>query len=391
MNIKSILGKSYNGVIKIPGDKSISIRIVLLSNFFNGNFDIKNINLGSDTKTAIKCMNELYKYTDSIEKKLSSNKKVQIKPLVLNCNNSGTTMRLLAGLLSSVYHCTNLQFILKGDKSLEKRPMNRVVTPLQKMGFDIFCNDNTAPIYINFKGKHKHIKSFSYISKISSAQVKSCLQIAAYFSNIRLEYKEPYTSRNHTEIMLKYLKNNEYDKYIIPGDISTASTFITNAIIQKILYGKESNLKMKNIGINNTRIGFIKALRKMGIKIEIKNIRYLQGEKTSDIYFNTKNLNEYKGIHINKKEVPSIIDELPLLILLSFFAKTNSSFNGIEELKNKESDRLKAMINLSDYLSKNNKKALSHLLKSTDHRILMILKILRINNIKNKSYLNISI
>ena len=395
-NIKNILGKNYNGEINIPGDKSISIRALLLTNFFDGDYEIKNINLGEDTKTAIKCMNDLYKYTKICEKEFTNNYKCNIKPLTLNCENSGTTMRLLAGLLSSIYHCTKLRFILKGDKSLNSRPMDRITIPLQKMGFDIYCENNKSPIYINFTGKHKHIKNFTYASNISSAQVKSALQIAAFFSNIKLNYEEPYTSRNHTEIMLKFLKNDSSNNkskniYIVPGDISTASTFITNAIIQKVLYNNNSNIKMKNVGINDTRIGFLNAIKKMGIDFNIKNVKYLQNEKTADIYFNTKKLTEYNGIKIEKKDVPSMIDEIPLLVLLSFFAKTNSEFLGIEELRHKESDRINAIMDLSEYLSKNNKKALTRLQKSTDHRILMILKILHINNIKNKSYLNISI
>lgn len=407
------LGKPISGEIKIPGDKSISIRAVLISSFFYGDFDFENFNFCDDTKAAINCMDIIAKETSKPTNKIIS----------LDCKNSGTTMRLLAGLLCGMYNDSPYKFKLIGDKSLNKRPMERIIAPLKKMGFDIESkNGGNPPLYINCHHKHtckcsnhNHIKhNFSYTSNISSAQVKSCLEIASFCQGIELTYKEPYLSRNHTKIMLHYFKHLKSNsplpkyKYFIPSDFSTAAYFLANTI----LYGK--NITMKNICINPTRIGFLKCIKEMGIKVTLSNIRILQGEKIADIYYKTNISSNIKSISVLNSIIPSMIDEIPILAILLIKADGISKINGISELKVKESDRLKAITDVYDILnvkykinknsltiygdkdfdikniSQKQKKSLESY-NSKDHRILLLLKLLGAKKIKNTKYLNVSI
>lgn len=362
------LGKKQDGIFTVPGDKSISIRALLISSIFYGDFDLQNFNFCDDTKSAYRCINDLAKGKS-----------------VLDCGNSATTMRLLSGLICGMYEGTDYKFKLIGDKSLSKRPMKRIEEPLKKMGFNIKTTSGHAPIYI--KCVHNHKSEFSYISKIPSAQVKSCIELAAFALGMKLRYKEPIKTRNHTELMLKYFKNAESHIYKIPGDFSTAAFLITNAII----YG--SNIKIKDVGINKTRIGFYNALIKMGYNIKFINKRMWQNEPVADIVVkNTKP--RFSRLTFDKRTVPTMIDEIPLLALICAITPGEYKFKDLDELKVKESDRLLATQMILDYIGPNDKKrlkALKYLQNSKDHRMLLICKILRINGLKYEKYINVSV
>lgn len=367
-SLLKILGKKSDGTYTVPGDKSISIRSIFISNIFHGDFELQNINLCEDVKTALRCMDDLAK-----DKR------------VLNCGNSATTMRLLTGLICGMYEGTDYRFKLIGDSSLSKRPMKRVEEPLNKMGFSVKTTNGHAPIYI--KCIHNHREKFSYVSKVSSAQVKSCIELAAFALNMKLKYKEPVKSRNHTELMLKYFKNAKSHIYKIPGDFSTAAFLIANAII----YG--SNIKIKDVGVNPTRIGFYKALVKMGYDIKFVNKRIWQNEPVADIIVK-KSVPKFCKLTFDKKIVPSMIDEIPLLALICAITPGKYKFKDLDELRVKESDRLMATQMILDYIGPDDKKrlkALKYLQSTKDHRILLICKILRIKGLKYEKYINISI
>ena len=428
-SIIKYLGKKYNGTINIPGDKSISIRIALLSNLFYGDFDIQNFNYCKDVKTMLRSIDTLKNIdiygndcdcSHHIDSKMDYGHSHKKQLLKINCENSATTMRLLAGFISAMYMGQNITFILTGDNSLCSRPMARIITPLRKMGIDIYSkNENqTAPLYINC-GNYNKLKDITYINKISSAQVKSCLQIASLIAGTKLKYKEPYKSRNHTELMIKHFKSlHTHDDiptftYTVPSDISTASYYIANAILYK-----DSVITMKNIGINNTRTGFFSCLKKMGVKINFSDKQIIQNEPTATIKITNKDGIRLKPIFIDKSIVVSMIDEIPLLAILLASADGISKLSDIGELHYKESDRIVAIIELLKLLnikyketktsitiygdSKQFYESLSQikahiknapksLLNTKDHRILLILKLLNIPNIKHISYINISV
>lgn len=406
------LGKSINGNIKLSGDKSISIRLVIIAFILNKNMKVSNLNYCEDTKAAIQCINKL----KIINQK---NNFKNNKCVILNCKNSATTMRLLSGVLPALYSNKNISFILKGDSSLSKRPMKRIIKPLNKMGVDIKSTNNkfTPPLIINCKDSK--INNLTYKSNISSGQVKSSLQLAAFISNKKLNYKEPYESRNHTEIMLNYITNNKNNKYLVPSDISTASFFITNAILYK-----NSSITLNNILFNKTRIKYFETLIKIGIDIKISNKKIINGEKIATIKFKSNNNLNISPINIKKNDIPKMIDELPLLAIILIFANGISSIDGVNELKYKESNRLKAIIDIykllkikynltndkltiygnqnlkieeinkiinnKTKLNSTQKNSLERLKNSKDHRILILLLILGIKKIKNKKYLSIS-
>lgn len=398
------LGKKITGVVKIPGDKSISIRASIISSIFYGDFIFQNFNYCRDTKTTINCMTKISKFS-----------KNNNKYLTINCENSATTMRLLSGYLCGAFAGMDKVIKLTGDKSLSNRPMNRIVLPLSKMGASIKSTNGHAPIIIDLSKCKLH--DLKYKSSVSSGQVKSSLELAAYTSGVQLKYKEPSLSRNHTEIMIEYMHelmhhkhNGQFFTYKIPSDISTASFFIANALIYK-----GSNIKINNLLINETRNGFISYLKKSGANIKLKNKRKLQGEPVADISISfTKML---KSVQIKKNDIPKMIDEIPLIALLLAKAKGVSKIYGLSELKFKESDRYKAIKYILDlleikYIAKNNNlviygnpnidykiksqlsktqaAAIKYLKNTKDHRILLINKILNIKSKYNK-YINVSL
>ena len=325
MKIKGI--KRLRGEIKVPGDKSISHRAIIFGAISKGETIVSNILLSEDTLKTIQCFIEMGIEFNIDEK----NNRIKIfgkglnglkepkKPL--NCGNSGTTMRLLSGLLVG----QKFKSRLIGDSSLNKRPMDRVIVPLTKMGGNIKgVNNEYPPLDIEPSEK---LNSIVYELPVASAQLKSAILLASIYSNRRSIVIEKKVTRDHTERMFEYFQKNDFvgSELYVPGDISSAAFFIVAATIIK-----GSNIVLKDVGVNQTRTGIIDVLIQMGAKIEIKNIRIVNNEPIGDIYVSYAPL---KGIVIDEDLIGRLIDEIPILAVAAAFAEGTTIIRGAEDLK----------------------------------------------------------
>ena len=263
---------------------------------------------------------------------------------IINAGNSGTLMRLLTGILST----QTFNSAITGDNSLKSRPMARIIKPLTSIGAKIESNNYKAPIKIFSPGL---LSPINYEQDIASAQVKSCLVLASLFINKESIFYEKIPTRDHTENLLEHLGYKiERDKnffrlmgsqpliannIIIGSDISSASFFIVAALIVK-----GSNLKLDNININKYRTGILTVLKDMGADIRVSNIKKISNESVADIEVRYSNL---KPANVSGDVIPSLIDELPILFIACAITPGISKISGIEELRHKESDRIKAM------------------------------------------------
>ena len=343
----------FVGTINIPGDKSISHRALIIGSQATGIVKVSNLLESADVFST---MNALRKFGVHIIKR---GKNYHVYGLVvgglreyngtINCGNSGTTARLMMGLLST-YPIT-INFI--GDKSLSKRPMARVINILREFGANILPeNKNTMPF--KFLGSYVGLQNDQKLN-VPSAQLKSAWCLAALNTKGISTLEERFETRDHTEIMLKYLnanikvKKSKNKKIIsifgktpidakdisVPGDISSAAFMIILALISK-----NSTVTIKNVLLNPTRTGVLDVLKKMKAKIKIKNKKTICGEVVGDIEAKSSNL---KATVVSEKMAPRLIDEYPILFIAACFAKGTSKFNGVEELRVKESDRIKSM------------------------------------------------
>ena len=343
----------FIGTINIPGDKSISHRALIIGSQATGIVKVSNLLESADVFST---MNALRKFGVHITKR---GKDYHVYGLVvgglreyngtINCGNSGTTARLMMGLLST-YPIT-INFI--GDKSLSKRPMARVINLLREFGANALPeNKNTMPF--KFLGSYIGLQNDQKLN-VPSAQLKSAWCLAALNTKGISTLEERFETRDHTEIMLKYLnanikvKKSKNKKIIsifgktpinakdisVPGDISSAAFMIILALISK-----NSKVTIKNVLLNPTRTGILDVLKKMKAKIKIKNKKTICGEVVGDIEVKSSNL---KATTVPEKMAPRLIDEYPILFIAACFAKGTSKFNGIEELRVKESDRIKSM------------------------------------------------
>ena len=377
------------GDINLTGDKSITHRVLLLTSFVKGQHIIKNFPKNDDVMTTLSILNQygLNYYLNNNNINIDS-RNMSFKDSEINCNDSGTTARLMCGYLSGLdINCT-----IKGSDSLSKRPMSRIVDPLVSFGVDIDCNNGMLPIKIK---KRNQIKSkFNYKLHLPSAQIKSSLIFYALSINGESTIKGKIQTRDHLELFLSYLKypikiNNNNISIIgnykvsnnliidLPGDISSASFLIAAAILLQ-----DSKLIVRNICINPYRMGFINQLINMGAKIKLINQRSKYGELIADI--KVKYSINLKGIVVKEQDVPSMIDEIPIFCVVAAFAKGNTEIKGIKELKYKESNRIIAIIenfkamggNIesvnNNLLIKPKKKMYNTSIKSfNDHRIFM--------------------
>ncbi len=342
-------GKSLQGIIKLPGDKSITHRALIFSSLAAGKSIIKGISRGKDCLSTLNCLKHL---GVRIEEKgmnlvvygtgFSGLKK---PGKALDCGNSGTTMRLLSGLLAG----QNFSSILTGDKYLKRRPMQRIIQPLRKMGAEISANkDNYPPLKIS----GKKLRGIHYNSPIASAQVKSCLLLAGFQAEGVTTITEPIRSRDHSERMLKYLgiplkikgttvsiskAKFQGKEFSVPGDISSAAFFI---IAAAILSG--SKIKILDVGINPTRTGFLDVLKKMGVKIKLEKKREICGEPIANLV--VEGGMKLKALTIEGKIIPRIIDEIPVLAVLACFARGKTIIKDAGELRVKETDRIYAIV-----------------------------------------------
>ena len=342
--------KPFDKILEIEGDKSLSIRWALLASQANGKSTSYNLLKSEDVLSTLNCLKKLglkvniYKYKCEIISKGSNNFNYK-KNLTLDAGNSGTLGRLILGLL--VHSRTKIT--IKGDKSLSKRDFFRVIKPLKKFGAKFNSNNGKLPISITGTNFPKPIK---YFENKGSAQCKSSIMLAA-LNTKGITFIKARKSRDHTELLFKNLgikikmkKNKNYDliqikgknkikpfNYNIPSDISSSAFFIVLTALSK-----NSKLNIKNVNINPTRVGIIKILRLMGIKIKIKNPKIYKGEKIGNLII--KSQKYFKAINCPTKLNSAAIDEFLLIFLVAAKAKGVSYFKNLSELNQKESPRL---------------------------------------------------
>ena len=339
--------KKLKGEITVPADKSISHRAVMLSSLAEGKSIISNFSQGADCRSTVNLFKDLGVNIDFLNDKTLSIKGGSLKAPknFLNSGNSGTTMRLVSGILAG----QDFDSTLIGDESLSKRPMKRIIDPLKLMGADIISQDGKAPLYI----KGKKLIGIEYNSPLASAQVKSCVLLAGLNKNTegKTIYTEPYLSRNHTELMLNYLEADIQTKnstiIITPseliskdieivGDISSAAFFIVAGLIVE-----GSDFIIRNVGINTTRTGILDVISRMGGNIEIINQREISGELCADL--RVKYSENLKACEIFGEDIPRLIDELPIIAILASQAEGETVIKEAGDLRNKEADRISCL------------------------------------------------
>lgn len=344
--------KQIKGDISLPGDKSISHRALIFSSMAKGTSVINNLADGIDVQSTLNCLKQLgvkfNKDKESIIVEGVGLKGFQVPSRPLDCGNSGTTARLLSGLLIA----QNFESKIIGDESLSNRPMERLVEPLKLMGGNLSASkNNTLPLIIKSANE---LQSINYELIIPSAQVKSSIHIASLHSNEESSVIESVITRDHTERLLNLevikeknkliskssIKNYPTPKeYLIPGDISSAAFLIIAALLNK-----KSELIIRNVTLNKTRFAYIEVLKNMGGLIDIIKYNVSNYEKYGDLLITSS---ELQNIEIEEHIIPSLIDEIPILAVAGAFAKGKFEIRNCNELRVKESDRIKSIcINL---------------------------------------------
>lgn len=345
--------KAIKKTITIPGDKSISHRSVMLGSLANGTTHVHGFLTGEDCLSTIACFKKM-----GIEIELDgTDVTVHGKGLnglkapteTLDVGNSGTTLRLMTGILSAQpFSCT-----VTGDSSIQKRPMDRVEKPLKQMGAEITGQGGEkilAPLHITGHG----LKGTHYTLPVASAQVKSAIILAGLYAEGKTVITEPEATRDHTEIMLNHfgadIKRNGNDitvtpvkelyakEIFVPGDISSAAYFMVLGAVCP-----DSDITIKNVGINPTRTGIITVLENMGANITLLNERTVSGEKVADI--NVKYTPSLKSTTVEGDIIPKLIDEIPVIAVAACFAEGTTVIKDAQELKVKESNRIKTVVN----------------------------------------------
>ena len=344
-------GASVQGRIRVPGDKSISHRSIMLGSIAEGVTEVEGFLEGEDSLATLQAFRDMGVVIEGPHHGRVTIHGVglhglQAPPGPIYVGNSGTSMRLLAGLLAG----QNFTTVLTGDASLGKRPMGRVADPLREMGANIdTAAEGRPPLQIN--GGQSQLKGMDYVMPMASAQVKSCLLLAGLYAEGKTSVTEPAPTRDHTERMLKgfgypvqvngatatvesghKLAGGKID---VPADISSAAFFMVAASI-----AEGSDLTLEHVGINPTRIGVINILRAMGGDITLSNEREVGGEPVADVRVRYAGL---KGIEIPLDQVPLAIDEFPALFIAAACAEGRTVLRGAEELRVKESDRIQVM------------------------------------------------
>jgi len=402
------------GTITVPADKSITHRAIMFASLADGTSYINNYLPSQDCLTTLNIFRQMgvdIEQTDTTLKikgaGLFGLKKFG-KPF--NANNSGTTTRLISGILAG----QNFSSEIIGDESLSLRPMKRVIIPLRQIGADISAkDDNFLPIKINGKG---NLTAINYKSNIASAQVKSCVLLAGLYADGQTVYTEPEKSRDHTETMLKAFgadifvdnltvsikKCNKLfaQEISVPADISSAAFFIVAGLIIE-----NSHIIIKQVNINKTRSGIITVLKNMGADIKISNIKEISGEQVADIEVKSSSLH---STNIGNSLIPSLVDEIPIIALAATQAEGTTTISGAAELRLKESDRLKLIATqlnkmganvteTEDGLIINGKTKLKGCTVATakDHRMAMMLSIAALcadgqTTVENSDCVNIS-
>lgn len=338
------------GELEIPGDKSISHRSIMFGSLAKGTTEVTHFLQGADCLSTISCFQKLGIEIENKTDKILIHGKglhgLSAPTEILDCGNSGTTTRLISGILSG----QSFTSTLTGDASIQKRPMKRIMDPLRQMGADITSihDNNCAPLAI----KGSNLQGIHYHSPIASAQVKSAILLAGLYAEGETRVTEPYISRNHSEIMLSHFGANvrtegttaillpnpflEGQKIAVPGDISSAAYFIAAGLLVP-----GSEILLKNVGINPTRDGILRVAKEMGGNIELLNANTDNGEPTADILVKFSALH---GITIGGEIIPTLIDEIPIIAIMAAFAKGTTIIKDAAELKVKESNRIQVMV-----------------------------------------------
>lgn len=355
MSVKEIKAMgALKGEVQIPGDKSISHRAVMLGSIARGTTEISHFLNGADCLSTIHCFQkmgiEIEQSKDLVLVHGRGLRGLKAPRGILDTGNSGTTTRLICGILSG----QNFSSVLSGDDSLNSRPMKRIMDPLNQMGARITSiqDNNCAPLRIEPGTLH----GIRYVSPVASAQVKSSVLLAGLYADSPVSVTEPVLSRNHTELMLGSFGadiSSELhadgsatasvspcaelygQKIQVPGDISSAAYFIAAGLLVP-----GSRLLVKNVGINPTRAGFLEICRKMGADIGYLNRQSQGGEETADLLVTPKPLT---GTVIEGAVIPSLIDEIPILAVMAAFAEGTTVIRDAAELKVKETNRIQTV------------------------------------------------
>lgn len=341
--------KSLNGELSIPGDKSISHRSIMFGAIADGTTEVTNFLQGADCLSTIACFRQLGIEIDVTDKNVKVHGKglngLRPSERSLDVGNSGTTARLISGILAGQPFSTTLT----GDASIQKRPMGRIIEPLREMGADIHgSSGGYAPLTINSSPLH----GIHYYTKTASAQVKSCILLAGLYANSPTKVTEPAISRNHTELMLRsfgaqieqsgktvsiqprpHLTSQKID---VPGDISSAAYFIAAALLVP-----NSEVLIRNVGINPTRDGILRAAAAMGANIARLNLHDVSGEPVCDLLVKSSSLT---GTTIGGSLIPALIDEIPVLAVMAAYANGTTVISDAAELKVKESNRIDSIV-----------------------------------------------
>ena len=346
-------GLSLQGKIRVPGDKSISHRALMLGALASGETQIQGLLLGEDPRSTASCFRAMGAEISPLNTELVKVKGIGLGQLqepvdILDAGNSGTTIRLMLGILAS--HPGRF-FTVTGDSSLRSRPMSRVVKPLQQMGAQIWGRNNNSLAPLAIQGQA--LKPIHYQSPIASAQVKSCVLLAGLMTEGKTTVTEPALSRDHSERMLRAFGAElsvdpetksvtvtgqaqlHGQKVVVPGDISSAAFWL---VAGAIVPG--SNLLIENVGVNPTRTGILEALEMMGADIQLENERTVAGEPVADLRVRSGSL---KACTIAGDLIPRLIDEIPILAVAAVFAEGTTIIRDAEELRVKESDRIEVM------------------------------------------------
>lgn len=346
MEIKKLT--NLHGEITVPGDKSISHRAVMFGSLAKGTTRITHFLEGADCLSTISCFRKMGIDIENNNGEILVHGKglrgLSSPTDILDVGNSGTTTRLISGILAG----QNFVSELTGDDSIQNRPMKRIMTPLLSMGADITSikGNNCVPLRI---AGHP-LKAIHYDSPVASAQVKSCVLLAGMYSDGVTSVTEPVLSRNHTEIMLNYFgaqvtsegttasivpePSLHAREITVPGDISSAAYFIAAGLLVP-----GSEILLKNVGINPTRDGLLRVCKDMGADITMLNVN-MDGEPTADLLVRTSSLH---GTTVGGEIIPTLIDEIPMIAVMAAFAEGTTIIKDAKELKVKESDRILVM------------------------------------------------
>jgi len=331
------------GVVRPPGDKSISHRVLMLASLARGKSELTGLLTGADVKSSARVLRQLGAEISTIRdtRVQVSGSRLTAPSSRLNCGNSGTSARLILGILAG----QRFSATLTGDASLRRRPMRRVTEPLKAMGADIKEQGDGLPLTIR-GGK---LRSLAYTTPVASAQVKSALLLAALTGNVPVTIREPYRSRDHTERLFAHLGLGIHERngaivfepsqsniptfqLSVPGDPSSAAFLVAAAIL-----ADEGELLIENVGVNPTRTGFIVVLERMGAHVERVNLRDEGGEPVADLVVRPAPL---RATEVTAAEIPALVDEVPVLAVLASRARGSTVFREVGELRVKESNRL---------------------------------------------------